>query len=146
MDKDINQPIVKETSIIQGCSTGHHLFSGDKSMMGVHNGILELRMKCSLCGVEIAEPMPGLGASIPPGTMPVDDGTPPPEQTLERGVPIESTREPEQEVKFEEPLEEIRQRPFADPPWAQDIRNRYKQDKGLDDFWGDVWDKAKSGK
>jgi len=146
MDNDINKPIVKESSIVQGCSTGHHLFSSDKSMLGAHNGVLEIRMKCTLCGVEVSEPIPDLGVSLPPESFPEDDETVP-EQTLERGVPLENKeKEPEPKVEFEDPMEGIRQRPFADPPWANKIRDKYKRDRHLDNFWDDVWDRARSGK
>lgn len=146
MDNDINQPIVKESSIVQGCSTGHHLFSSDKSMLGNHGGVLEIRMKCTLCGIEITEPVPGLGASLPLESIPMDEGVIP-EQTLERGVPVENTnKEPEPPVEYEDPMEGIRQRPFADPPWANIVRDKYKRDKSLDNFWGDIWDIARNKK
>ena len=142
MDNDINKPITKETTIIQGCATGHHLF-GNNSMLGIHNGILEMRMKCTICAAELAEPIPGLASSMPEGPLSIVDGKPL-ENTIEK-VPVPE-KQPEPEIKFEEPMEEIRQRPFADPIWANDVRERYQHDKGLDNFWGDVWDRAKSGK
>lgn len=140
MDNDINKPITKETTLVQGCSTGHHTF-GSNSMLAMHGGILEMRMKCSLCAAEIAEPIPGLASSIPQESLPKDD-EPSEEGSVEK-VPVPE-KAPEPEVSFGDPMERLRNQPINEPPWADDVRNRYIQDKNLDNFWGNVWDKAKS--
>ena len=138
MEHDINAPIVKEETIVYGCSTGQHEFNSDNSMLAMYNGVLEMRMKCTLCGVEIAQPIPGLAPTMEAESLPKDDGVPPIKEELREN--------PEPVVKVEEPVEEIRQMPFAESIWANDIREKYKRDKGIDKFWGDVWDEARFGK
>lgn len=128
---NINDGIKKEKTIIQNCSTGLHEFDVRNTMVGEYNGAPELRMKCISCGVVVAQLMDT--APVPkretgPGTM--------------ETIPVPE-RAPEPPASFQEPMEEARQRPIVDPPWADDIRARYREDKGLDNFWGEVWDKAK---
>lgn len=145
MEDKINQPIVKEQSILQDCSTGHHAFDGGKAMLAMYNGVLEMRVKCRLCGAERAEPIPALTSSLTPETMPKDDGPGVPTEGLERNVPVETKpREAEPEVQYQEPMQAKRDTPL-EPPWADEIRNKYDRDKGLDGFWNDIRERARGG-
>lgn len=62
---DINEPIVKEKSIVQGCQTGNHNL--DRQNIGIKtiDGSMVMLYRCIGCGTEVALPTKELGDLIP---------------------------------------------------------------------------------
>lgn len=126
--EDINKPITKETTIVQGCSTGHHEFNKDNAMVGLVGGRTMLRLKCVNCGAEKTyNPTTSLGDEASASLPGAENDEAAPDHTVETVPAPEAVHEPM----------------VPGPSWAEQVQERYKQDKNLDDFWANIKESAK---
>jgi len=122
--------ITKEKTITYGCNEGFHQFSPGSAMMGSHNGVVELRLRCELCGVQVAEPSPIKGLQLAGKVL---------DKVQEEGTMEQVQVEKPEELKMsEDPFKNINEGSLETPIWAEQVKSRYKQDKALDNFFDEI--------
>lgn len=109
---DINDPIIKEQSIKQDCSTGMHDWDKANAILEPVGNYTRVRMKCYWCKEELVRDEPLNINNIIAETTPTESGI---------------VRPQVQEDVF-----------GPKPAWATKVEDKYSKDQQADEFWGNI--------